>query len=211
MIEQGADDGEVTYEQVTVVSLTSCEPVSGRPSPGRPSADRPALGGPAPVGPARFAVRVVREAMTVKRVAGYWVRWDECRDEEVRHHARWVADEEYVRPDSGSLDGTLAVTVAAYWTDGARVFSRRPSTETAVVFRPGETEHELVLEQAAPHRPAALSVQLAHARWLGGDGQPIHYGYSGATEAEGGEGEWLVRHPECGTGLLPYAGQAEAG
>ncbi|MFD8753461.1 hypothetical protein ACFV0O_21160 [Kitasatospora sp. NPDC059577] len=201
MIEQSADDGEVTYEQVTVVSLASCEPVSGEPAASFEA-----------VGPARFAVRVVREGMTVKRVAGYWVRWDERRDEEeTRHHARWVADEEYVRPDTGSLDGTLAVTVAAYWTDGARVFSRRPSTETAVIFRPGETEHVLVLEQAAPHRPAALSVQLAHARWLGGDGQPIHYGYSGATEAAGGEGEWLVRFPECGTGLLPYASRSEPG
>ncbi|MER7766427.1 hypothetical protein [Kitasatospora sp. NPDC096140] len=199
MIEQGADDGEVTYEQVTVVSLASCEPASREPAAGEPT------------GPARFAVRVVREGMTVKRVAGYWVRWDERRGDELRHHARWVADEEYVRPGTGSLDGTLAVTVAAYWTDGARVFTRRPSTETAVIFRPGETEHELVLEQAAPHRPAALSVQLAHARWLGGAGQPIHCGYSGATEDAGGEGEWLVRFPECGTGLLPYAGQAEAG
>ncbi|WP_030245531.1 hypothetical protein [Streptomyces sp. NRRL S-350] len=190
MIEQSADDGEVTYEQVTVVSLDSCEPV----------------------GPARFAVRVVREGMTVKRVAGYWVRWDErWGGEEVRHHARWVGDEEYVRPGTGSLDGTLAVTVAASWGDGVRAFSRRLSTETVVTFRPGETEHELVLEQPAPHRPAALSVQLAHARWLGGERQPIHYGYSGATEAGGDEGEWLVRFPECGTGLLPSAGQADAG
>ncbi|WP_030260761.1 MULTISPECIES: hypothetical protein [Streptomyces] len=203
MIEQDAADGEVTYEQVTVVSLASC----------------------GPVGPARFAVRVVREGMTVKRVAGYWVRWDErCGGEEVRHHARWVAEEEYVRPDTGSLDGTLAVTVAAYWGDGTGGLSRRPGTETVVTFRPGETEHELVLEQAAPQgraargrraaahppavpvHPVALSVQLAHARWLGGDRQPIHYGYSGATEAGGDEGEWLVRFPECGSGLLPSAG-----
>ncbi|MFJ8628705.1 hypothetical protein ACIRD3_38490 [Kitasatospora sp. NPDC093550] len=215
MIEQSADNGEVTYEQVTVVSLASCEPVSCEPVSGGPASGGPVSGdrlSGEPAGPARFVVRVVREGMTVKRVAGYWVRWDERRGgEEIRHHARWVADEEYVRPGTGSLAGTLAVTVAAYWTDGARVFGRRPSTETAVVFRPGETEHELVLEQAAPHRPAALSVQLAHARWLGGDGQPIHYGYAGATEAEGGEGEWLVRFPECGTGLLPYAGQPEAG
>ncbi|MFF2547733.1 hypothetical protein ACFVUY_34935 [Kitasatospora sp. NPDC058063] len=191
MVEQGADDGEVTFEQVTVVSLAGCEPV----------------------GPARFAVRVVREGMTVKRVAGYWVRWDErWGAEEVRHHARWVADEEYVRPDTGSLDGTLAVMVAAYWTDPTGAFPRRPGTETVVTFRPGETEHELVLEQpapvvhaaAAPYRPASLSVQLTHARWLSGDGQPIHYGFSGATEAAGGEGEWLVRFPECGTGLLPF-------
>ncbi len=191
-MEQGADDGEVTYEQVTVVSLAGCEPV----------------------GPARFAVRVAREGMTVKRVAGYWVRWDErWGPEEVRHHSRWIADEEYVRPDTGSLEGTLAVMVAAYWTDPAGAFPRRPGTETVVTFRPGETEHELVLEQPAPpvsaaaaaHRPASLSVQLTHARWLGGDGQPIHYGFSGATEeAAGGEGEWLVRFPECGTGLLPY-------
>ncbi|SOB83810.1 hypothetical protein [Streptomyces sp. 1331.2] len=208
MIEQGADGGEVTYEQVTVVSLAAC----------------------GPVGPARFAVRVVREGMTVKRVAGYWVRWDERWDgEEVRHHARWVPEEEYVRPGTGSPDGTLAVTVAAYWGDGTGTFPRRPGTETVVTFRPGETEHELVLEQAAPpgraargrrtaaHAPAvpghpvALSVQLAHARWLGDERQPIHYGYSGATESEGGEGEWLVRFPECGNGLLPSAGQAEAG
>ncbi|MFF4384952.1 hypothetical protein [Kitasatospora sp. NPDC001547] len=190
MMEQGADDGEVTYEQVTVVSLGGCEPVA----------------------PARFAVRVVREGMTVKRVAGYWVRWDErWGPEEVRHHARWVADEEYVRPETGSLDGTLAVMVAAYWTDPAGGFPRRPGTETVVTFRPGETEHELVLEQpappvpaVAPHRPASLSVQLTHARWLSGEEQPIHYGFSGATEAAGGEGEWLVRFPECGTGLLPY-------
>ncbi|MFE7637866.1 MULTISPECIES: hypothetical protein [unclassified Kitasatospora] len=192
MMEQGADDGEVTYEQVTVVSLAGCEPV----------------------GPARFAVRVAREGMTVKRVAGYWVRWDErWGPEEVRHHSRWIADEEYVRPDTGSLEGTLAVMVAAYWTDPTGAFPRRPGTETVVTFRPGETEHELVLEQPAPpvsaaaaaHRPASLSVQLTHARWLGGDGQPIHYGFSGATEeAAGGEGEWLVRFPECGTGLLPY-------
>lgn len=191
-MEQGADDGEVTYEQVTVVSLAGCEPV----------------------GPARFAVRVAREGMTVKRVAGYWVRWDErWGPEEVRHHSRWIADEEYVRPDTGSLEGTLAVMVAAYWTDPTGAFPRRPGTETVVTFRPGETEHELVLEQPAPpvsaaaaaHRPASLSVQLTHARWLGGDGQPIHYGFSGATEeAAGGEGEWLVRFPECGTGLLPY-------
>ncbi|MEU1290652.1 hypothetical protein [Kitasatospora sp. NPDC005856] len=194
MMEQGADDGEVTYEQVTVVSLAGCEPV----------------------GPARFAVRVVREGMTVKRVAGYWVRWDErWGADEVRHHARWIPDEEYVRPDTGSLDGTLAVMVAAYWTDPTGALPRRPGTETVVTFRPGETEHELVLEQPAPvvpvvpaavgpHRPASLTVQLTHARWLGGDRQPIHYGFAGATEAAGGEGEWLVRFPECGTGLLPY-------
>ncbi|MGW3233112.1 hypothetical protein [Kitasatospora sp. NPDC001095] len=190
MMEQGADDGEVTYEQVTVVSLVGCEPV----------------------GPARFAVRVVREGMTVKRVAGYWVCWDErWGPEEVRHHSRWVADEEYVHPDTGSLEGTLAVMVAAYWTDPAGALPRRPGTETVVTFRPGETEHELVLEQPAPTarvtaplRPAALSVQLTHARWLSGDGQPIHYGFAGATEAAGGEGEWLVRFPECGTGLLPF-------
>ncbi|MBD0688600.1 hypothetical protein [Streptomyces sp. CBMA123] len=181
MTEQNADDGEVTYEQVTVVSLAAF----------------------APVGPARTAVRVVREGMTVKRVAGYWVRWDERRaGEELRHHARWVPEEEYVQPDTGSLDGTLVVTVAAYWSDADGAFHRRPSTETAVTFRPGETTYELVLEQPAPAGPSALSLQLADARWLGdGDGGPIHYGFAGATEAEpGGEGEWLVRHPERGTG-----------
>ncbi|MER7848510.1 hypothetical protein ABTZ03_31750 [Kitasatospora sp. NPDC096077] len=181
MMEQCADDGEVTYQQVTVVSLAAC----------------------APVGPARTAVRVVREGMTVKRVAGYWVRWDERRaGEELRHHARWVPEEEYVRPGTGSLDGTLAVTVAAYWSDPDGVFHGRPGTETTVTFRPGGTTHELVLEQPAPHRPSALSVQLTDARWLGdGDGGPIHYGFAGATEAEpGGEGEWLVRHPEYGAG-----------
>jgi hypothetical protein len=181
-MEQNADDGEVTYEQVTVVSLAAC----------------------APVGPARIAVRVVREGMTLKRVAGYWVRWDERRTGgELRHHARWVPEEEYIQPDTGSLDGTLTVTVAAYWSDESGAFRHRPGTETAVTFRPGESEHELVLEQPAPHGPSALSVQLADARWLGDvDGGLIHYGFAGATEGElGGEGPWLVRHPECGTDL----------
>ncbi|MFF4820700.1 hypothetical protein ACFY2K_39680 [Kitasatospora sp. NPDC001309] len=180
-MEQYADDGEVTYEQVTVVSLAAS----------------------APVGPARTAVRVVREAMTVKRIAGYWVRWDERRaGEELRHHARWVPEEEYVRPGTGRPDGTLSVTVAAYWADARGAFRHRPGTETAVTFRPGEGAHELVLEQPAPAGPSALSVQLADARWLGAaDGGPIHYGFSGATEAAtGGEGAWLVRHPEYGTG-----------
>ncbi|MEV7360452.1 MULTISPECIES: hypothetical protein [unclassified Kitasatospora] len=185
-MEQDADDGAVTYEQVTVVSLASCEPVN----------------------PARIAVRVACEVMTVKRVAGYWVRWDErWGPEEIRHHSRWVPDEEYVRPGTGGVDGALTVTVAAYWTYREGGSPRRPATETAVAFRPGEAEHELVLERPDPHRPAALTVHLTGARWLaGGEGRLIHYGYAGATEAAGGEGEWLVRFPECGTGLLPQAG-----
>ncbi|MFE2411950.1 hypothetical protein ACFXDE_26755 [Kitasatospora sp. NPDC059408] len=183
---QGLDDAEVTYEQVTVVSLAAGEPAN----------------------PARVPVRVSREVMTVKRVASYWVRWDERRGpDDIRHHARWVPDEEYVRPEPGSPDGTLTVTVAAYWTYRAGGRPRRRTSETVVAFRPGETEHELVLERPDPQHPAALAVHLADARWVdGGRAREIHYGYSGPTEAGGagaGEGEWLVRFPEYVTGLQP--------
>ncbi|MBV6703307.1 hypothetical protein [Kitasatospora aureofaciens] len=186
-MERDTDDAEVTYEQVTVVSLAAGEPAN----------------------PARVPVKVARESMTVKRVASYWVRWDERRGPgDIRHHARWVPDEEYVRPGTGGLDGTLTVTVTAYWTYRAGGRPQRRTSETAVVFRPGETEHELVLERPDPHHPAALAVHLADARWVdGGRSREIHYGYAGATEsegAEGGEGEWLVRFPEYVTGLMPH-------
>ncbi|MER7757088.1 hypothetical protein [Kitasatospora sp. NPDC097643] len=183
-----ADNAETTYEQVTVVSLAAGEPLNV----------------------ARIPVRVAREGMTLKRVAGYWVRWDErWAEDDIRHHARWVPEEEYVQPGTGSLDGTLTVTVAAYWAYEADGCPRRRSTRTPVVFRPGVTEHELVLERPDPHRPAALTVHLLDARWVaGGEGQAIHYGFAGATEGVGGEGDWLVRLPECATGLLPHAGWA---
>ncbi|MQS12522.1 hypothetical protein F7Q99_09545 [Streptomyces kaniharaensis] len=186
-MEPGTDDAEVTYEQVVVLSLAEGEPA----------------------GPVHVAVRVFRESMMVKRVAGYWVRWDErWGPDDIRHHARWVPDEEYVRPAPGRPDGTLTVTVAAYWTYQADGRPQRRTSETVIAFRPGETEHELVLERPDPHHPAALTVHLADARWMdGGGGREIHYGYAGATEAEdadGGEGDWLVRFPEYVTGLLPH-------
>ncbi|WP_406199128.1 hypothetical protein OH807_16145 [Kitasatospora sp. NBC_01560] len=198
----GGADAEVTFEKVTVLSF--------RPAGPAPVARRgPAAHVGEPADPTRILVRIAREGMTVKRVPGYWVRWaEECGPGDTRYHARWIADEEYVRPDEGSVGDALSVKVAAYWSCDVGGRSRVRTSECVVDFGPGETVQELVLERPDPQRPATLAVHLADAWWADRPGgQEICFGFAGAVEAEGGgEGEWIERSPECVTGILRAAG-----
>lgn len=138
--------------------------------------------------------------MTVKRVPGYWVRWaEECGPGDTRYHARWIADEEYVRPDEGSVGDALSVKVAAYWSCDVGGRSRVRTSECVVDFGPGETVQELVLERPDPQRPATLAVHLADAWWADRPGgQEICFGFAGAVEAEGGgEGSGSSARPSA--------------
>ncbi|MFB6890485.1 hypothetical protein ACFCX4_14340 [Kitasatospora sp. NPDC056327] len=204
------DDGEVTFEQVTVLSF----------DPGgdlRIDGDGRVLLMGEPASPTRIPVRIARESMTIKRIAGYWVTWAEWfGPDDIRNHARWVPDEEYVRPDGGGLEGRLDVTVSAYWAVEWEPGRARLRTSEAVVsFPPGEAGCELVLERPQPQCPATLVVHLARARWSEGPfadgrgGQVIHHGFAGEQEgragrpAAGGRGEPVHRYAECATGYLP--------
>ncbi|MGW2541626.1 hypothetical protein ACWC5I_12305 [Kitasatospora sp. NPDC001574] len=192
------DDAEVTFEQVTVLSF---EAHSGT----RVDRQGRVLLVDEPANLTRIPVRIVREGMTLKRVAGYWVTWAEWfGPDDIRNHARWVPEEEYVRPGEGSVEGRLDVKVAAYWAcDRGDGRARIRTSETVIAFRPGETLRELVLERPEPHHPATLVVHLADAWWTGGAGGPeIHYGFAGETEGCDGEGEPVQRYAECATGHL---------
>ncbi|MEV6976724.1 hypothetical protein [Kitasatospora sp. NPDC093806] len=198
------DDAEVTFEQVTVLSFDG--------HGGRVDEQGRVLLIDEPADVTRIPVRIVREGMTIKRVAGYWISWSEWfGPDDIRNHGRWVPEEEYVRPYEGGVDGRLDVKVSAYWAVEREPQRARIRTSDAVVtFRPGETLRELVLERPEPHHPATLVVHLTDAWWAGGPGggQVIHYGFAGALEedgaASGGEadGEPVHRFAECATGHL---------
>ncbi|MFE7564892.1 hypothetical protein [Kitasatospora sp. NPDC057500] len=193
------DDGEVTFEQVTVLSF---EPQGDL----RVDRDGRVLMLSEPASPTRIPVRIAREDMTIKRVAGYWVTWAEWfGPDDIRNHARWVPDEEYVRPDEDGLDGRLEVTVSAYWAvEWEPRRARLRTSEAVVTFPPGERVRELVLERPQPQHPATLVVHLARARWADGhDGRAIHHGFAGEREGGGGQGEPVHRYAECATGHLP--------
>ncbi|MFE7194319.1 hypothetical protein [Kitasatospora sp. NPDC057541] len=198
------DDGEVTFEQVTVLSF---EPQGDL----RVDRDGRVLLLSEPASLTRIPVRIVREDMTIKRVAGYWVTWAEWfGPDDIRNHARWVPDEEYVRPDGGGLDGRLEVTVSAYWAVEIEPRRARLRTSEAVVtFPPGAGLRELVLERPLPQHPATLVVHLTRACWSDGrGGQVIHHGFAGEREGVVGEGDgWpgepVHRYAECATGHLP--------
>ncbi|WP_328956583.1 hypothetical protein [Kitasatospora purpeofusca] len=199
------DDGEVTCEQVTVLSF---EPEVGA----RVDEDGRVLLMSEPASLTRIPVRILREAMTIKRVAGYWISWAEWfGPDDIRNHARWVPDEEYVRPGEGGLDGRLDVKVSAYWAVEREPRRARLRTSEAVVtFPAGEARCELVLERPEPQHPATLVVHLSDAWWSGGrGGRTIHHGLAGELEGPGGRsgegrrGAAVHRYAECATGHLP--------
>ncbi len=195
-------EGEVTCEQVTVLSFEP-EPESEV----RVDEDGRVLLLGEPVNPTRIPVRIAREAMTIKRVTGYWISWAEWfGPDDIRNHARWVPDEEYVRPDGGGLGGRLDVKVSAYWAvEWEPRRARLRTSEAVVTFPAGEARRELVLERPEPQHPATLVVHLSDAWWPGGrGGRAIHHGLAGELEDRGGRpGGAVHRYAECATGHLP--------